>query len=81
MKYIVTKSNENKIEIFIFSRDIPHNVMAEAVSRMRNQTHDNWRRIDREPISAGFVEGRKCVGESESLNLKSRVEDTELLNG
>jgi len=31
------------------------------------------------PIAGGFVENGQCVGESESLRLKARPEDTKLL--
>lgn len=79
MKYIVTKSEEGSEEIFVFPMTIPHREMANAVSRLKNQLHGDWRRIDREPVSAGFVENGVCVGDSESLGLKSRPEDTELL--
>lgn len=55
--------------------------MAEVLESIRNQKHGSWKRIHREPISAGFVEGGKCVGKSESLGLQSRPElDTALLN-
>ena len=82
MKYIVTKTPEGTEEIFIFPKAVHHNDMAEAVQRLKK--HDpllyaKWERITREPISAGFVEGGKCVGNSESLMLASRPEDTDLL--
>lgn len=80
MKYIVTKTDEGKKEIFLFSDDINHDTMAEAVSYIRNQTHRPWHRVAREPISAGFIEGGKCVGGSETLKLKSNPEDTQLLS-
>ncbi len=79
MKYIVTKSEEGLEEIFVFSREINHNIMAEAVFALRDSGHGNWKRIRRKPIAAGFVEGGRCCGRSESLNLGSRPEDTRLL--
>lgn len=81
MKYIITRTDEGKEEIFIFSRDIHHDCFAEIVDAIRNQKHGNWRRINREPVSAGFIEGGKCVGRSESLNLDSRPQDSDFLKG
>lgn len=79
MKYITTKSEDGKIEIFTFPREVPHSVMAEAVARLKNNAHGDWKRITREPVSAGFIDGGVCHGSSESLRLKSRPEDTALL--
>jgi len=79
MKYIVTTDPDGLEEIFIFPCTVPHNIMAEAVCFMRNQTCGNWRRIERTPISAGFIGGGICTGKSESLHLSSRPQDTELL--
>lgn len=79
MKYIVTKDEKDKLEIFQFPDNVHHDCMAEAIYAIRNQKHGDWKRIYREPVSAGFVEGGKCVGESESLKLKSNPSDTKLL--
>ena len=79
MKYIVTTQEDGTEEIFIFSKDINHACMAESINHMRNQNHSGWRRISRTPLSAGFIEGGKCVGMSESLHLNSRPQDTALL--
>ena len=80
MKYIVTKQDDGMEEIFIFPECVPHNIMAESISHMRDQSWGSWKRVNRESISAGFVRWGKCTGESESLSLKSRpVEDTQLL--
>jgi len=79
MKYIVTVTPEGKEEIFLFPRAVHHDCMAEVLGRIRNQSFDPWERVRRTPISAGFVEGGKCVGESESLGLASRPEDMALL--
>jgi len=78
MKYIVTSNEEGLEEIFIFPDTVNHNVMAESVEFMKNQ-HGNWKRIERIPISAGFIEGGKCVGRSESLDIASRPQDSKLL--
>ena len=79
MKYIVTKDENGKEEIFIFSKAINHDCFAEAVSRIRDQSHGQWRRIDREPIAAGFTDGKQCLGRSETLNLDSRGRLDEML--
>ncbi len=80
MKYITTKTEDGKTEIFTFPRSVPHSVMAEAIARLKNATHGEWKRITRTPVSAGFIEGGVCHGESESLHLRSRPhEDTILL--
>ena len=80
MKYIVTETEDKIREIFVFSRKINHDCMAESVSAIKNHSYSPWRRIRREVVSAGFIEGGKCVGKSESLNLKSDPRDTELLH-
>jgi hypothetical protein len=79
MKYIVTKSEEGKIEIFTFPDSINHDAMAEALACVRNQTYGDWRRIERQPISAGFVTNGVCHGKSETLKLESKESDTFLL--
>jgi hypothetical protein len=80
MKYVTTRRTDGKEEIFIFPRDVHHDCMAEALNRIRSQSWGDWHRVFREPIAAGFVEGGKCVGASETLGLKSRDEDTALLS-
>lgn len=81
MKYIVTKQPDGTEEIFIFPKAVHHKDMAEAVGYLKDHARDGstWRRLERDPVSAGFVEGGKCVGNSESLMLSSRPEDTDLL--
>jgi hypothetical protein len=84
MKYIATTRDEDGTrEIFLFPNEVPHNVMAEAIYGLRNQTHGEWRRIRRTPVSAGFVTaddtGPYCYGQSESMHLRSQDGDTELL--
>jgi hypothetical protein len=80
MKYIVTKQENGIEEIFVFPREVHHDCIAEVICRIRNQSFGEWQRIYRDPVSAGFVEGGKCVGMSESLNLRSRQQDTALLS-
>ena len=82
MKYIVTKTDGGTEEIFLFPDSVYHKDMADAVSYLKQHDHhdpDRWRRIHREPVSAGFVEGGECVGLSESLGLRSRPQDTAML--
>lgn len=76
MKYITTKDEEGKEELFAFPSSINHDAMAEVLNHIKNQTHGNWKRVRRTPISAGFIIGNSCTGKSESLGLKSRPEDT-----
>lgn len=83
MKYIVM-SLDGKEEIFIFPRMVDHDRMAEACEAIRFGDSRNWARKYRngECVSAGFVDGMRCHGRSESLNLDSRPEiDTILLRG
>ena len=81
MKYITTKQPDGTEEIFTFPRSVHHDCMAEILGHIRSQSRGDWKRVRRVPISAGFVEGGKCVGMSESLSLRSRPEDTALLAG
>jgi hypothetical protein len=57
--------------IIIFSPDIAH-VNAARGPMVINQ----WDDTRRSPVSAGFIEGGKCVGNSVSLGLKSKEGDT-----
>lgn len=79
MKYIVTTTESGDEEIFIFPSSVNHSIFAESICAMRNQRHGSWKRIRREPVSAGFIEGGKCVGNSESLGLRAREIDSSLL--
>jgi len=81
MKYIVTTSDEGNEEIFLFPSDIEHVCMAEALSRIKNQSDGNWTRVLRTPVSAGFVsKDGSCYGKSITLELSSREIDSKLLN-
>ena len=75
MKFITTKDREGKEELFIFPRNIDHDAMAEVLGHIKDQTHGNWSRVFRAPVSAGVVEGGQCFGMSETLKLKARPED------
>lgn len=75
MKYIVTKNEEGVEEIFIFPKRYHHSDMADMVSSLKsfkNNNPDNWERHYKEPIAAGFTDGKVCEGRSETLDLASR---------
>jgi hypothetical protein len=78
MKYIVTVDSSDVEEIFLFPKTVRHDCMAEAIRGVKNQLHGNWYRVKRTPISAGFIVNGECTGSSETLNLKSRQQDTVL---
>jgi len=81
VKYIVM-SLAGKEEIFVFPRMVDHDRMAEACERIRFG-HRDWNRLYKqngECVAAGFIDGGKCHGHSETLGIKSRGEaDTKLL--
>lgn len=80
MKYICMEDEDGFQEIFTFSNTVNHDAMAEQLKRIKNQTHGNWKRVSRIPISAGFVTAHgNCIGKSITLNLSSRPEDTKIL--
>ncbi|MGZ8924601.1 MAG: hypothetical protein ACXW2E_01830 [Nitrososphaeraceae archaeon] len=80
MKFVTMQDEKGNETLYMFPKLIGHDAFAENVDSIRNQTYGNWERIFRQPISAGFVDRNwKCYGRSESLNLGSRPEDTELL--
>ena len=71
MKYVVFDGHKGE-QIIIFPKIIQHSVMADNVKESSfGGMH---------PISGGFVVDGQCVGESESLRMKSRLElDTALI--
>jgi hypothetical protein len=81
MKYICfDNADTGKEEVILFPNSIHHDCMVEAADRIRNQSYGNWKRVDRMPISAGFVDSNMvCHGRSETLDLDSRPEDTLIL--
>jgi hypothetical protein len=79
MKYIVTEDDNDVREIFIFPKSVNHDVMAENISRMRDKTYGEWKRVTRTPISAGFINEFGVYGKSETLGLVSCKSDNELL--
>lgn len=71
MKYVVF-DGYNGEQIIIFPKIIQHSVMADDV---RKSSFGGMR-----PISGGFLVNGECVGESESLRMKSRGDlDTALI--
>lgn len=80
MKYIATRDDNGKEEVFVFPKVIDYDGMAEVLNYIKNQVYGNWRRIPRKPVSAGFVDRNwKCYGKCESLGLESRDVDSEIL--
>lgn len=82
MKYIVTKDENGKDELFMFPKSINHDDYADSVKRIKtyvNGNHRDWIRLDRMPIAAGFTDGKHCTGRSETLNLDSRGRLDEML--
>ena len=80
MKYIVTVTETDKEELFVFNESINHDCMAEVLNRIKNTTHGNWVRVRRKPIAAGFINSvGMCYGRSETLNLDSRGDVDTLL--
>lgn len=79
MKYVVTRDENGKEELFMFPKSINHDCMAEVLGRIKDQSWGSWRRVYREPIAAGFTDGKHCTGRSETLNLDSRGRLDEML--
>ena len=72
MKYVVFYSHKGE-QIIIFPKIIQHSVMADDVEK---SSFGGMR-----AISGGFIVNGECVGESESLRMKSRGdEDTKLID-
>ncbi len=79
MKYVVVASEEQGEQLFVFPKNINHDYFAEILSYIKIDVGNELDSVYREPISAGFTDGLNCYGRSESLDLGSRPEDTELL--
>ena len=74
MKYVCTKDENGKEEIFTFPKSIDHDRFANTLCDIGPDFQY------REPVSAGFVTRRgKCFGRSETLDLDSRPEDSDIL--
>lgn len=72
MKYVVMQDSIGKESIFIFSKEIHHDCAAEVFGRIKDQSTGRWNRVFRDPVSAGFTDGKNCYGSSETLGLSSR---------
>ncbi len=82
MKYVVAECQEQGKQLFIFPKNIDHDSFAEVLSYIKVGNHQNWKRSFRDPVSAGFTDGKTCYGRSESLGLAADKGDTALmLNG
>lgn len=84
MKYIVTKNEEGIEEIFIFPQRYNHDDMVGTVNRLKTfdrNNHRDWERCYKQPVAAGFTDGKTCHGRSETLNLDSRGRIDEMLIG
>jgi len=81
MKYVCMKNSAEMEEMFLFPNWVNHDCIEEVLSRIKDQTHGNWHREFRHPVSAGFVSLHlECYGKSESLGLESRGDiDTAIL--
>lgn len=80
MKYVVTRDESGKDEIFIFPKQINHDDFAEVLSYIKQYTGPRyWERQHRQPIAAGFYDGKRCYGRSETLDLDSRGRLDEML--
>lgn len=80
MKYLVLLADDGHHDVVVFPSGITHEAMAEVVRRTRNQTYGNWRRVERKPVSAGFVNAQwACSGASEALGLEAKGPDAALM--
>lgn len=80
MKYVVTRDENGNEELFMFPKSINHDRFAEVLGRIRMPNGPlGWERIEREPIAAGFTDGKTCHGRSETLGLDSRGRLDEIL--
>lgn len=78
-KYIMVKVDDRQIPI-IFPNELVH---ADVWKYLRRPFFDQAKLSDPTVVSAGFVEGMAVAiacGESETLKLKSRDEDTRIIN-
>ena len=84
-KYVVVKTDEQGLQLFMFPKEIDHDRFAEVTSFIKHNVNGdprNWERIFREPVSAGFTDGLTCWGRSETLDLSCIPEqDNALLRG
>lgn len=74
MKYVVVNSDKYGQQLFICPREVDHDRFAEVLCNIRFGYERNWERHYLEPVAAGFTDGVKCWGHSETLSLGSRGE-------
>lgn len=79
MKYVIVRFDEGPDSIFFFPKSVRHDYFVESLQSLRHDAGRGWDRMYPEPISAGFTDGVTCYGQSESLDLESRPEDTLLM--
>ena len=79
-KYIVTVDQDGNKEGFSFPDTINHKIMSNAIMSLLDKPSNvpGWKLVQRDTISAGFVEKGRCFGESVSLKLVANEEDYEL---
>lgn len=68
MKYVILTDESGVEHTVVFDKSINHDYMALAVQHMKEEYY--------KPVSAGFTNGILCYGNSETLRLDSREEDT-----
>lgn len=78
MKYVVVEDESGAEQLIVFPKVFDHDVFAEVLSYIKVGGR-NWRREFRKPVSAGFTDGHRCYGHSETLGLAARTTDAELL--
>ena len=78
MKYVVVADESGTEQLVVFPKAIDHDAFAEVLSHIKTGGR-NWRREFRRPVSAGFTDGQKCYGCSETLSLECRPVDDLLL--
>lgn len=71
LKFVTFYNGAGAEEIIVFPAVIQHLAFAESVTEL------SFGRL--RAVSGGFVMDGECVGESVSLGMKAREEDTELL--
>lgn len=78
MKYVVVEDEGGAEHLFVFPKAFDHDAFAEVLSHIKTGGR-NWTRQYRKPVAAGFTDGIRCYGRSETLDLSSRKIDAELL--
>lgn len=84
MKYIILQV-EDKTYPFTFSKELNHSDFCDIVKRIKmypNGGHTHWeKKLARaDCVGAGFIsKDGTCSGRSESLNIESRPEDTDIV--